>query len=84
MQKKKKTVTPSSKAASKSTRAEKPAYLIVEKIDGEVHVYMESANHYENAKQWRYDSIELSPEVLGHECNLAAYGDNVHFVFKLA
>lgn len=80
---KKQTTKPSNKKQV-ANKPEKPAYLIVEKIAGVVHVYMESEAHYENAKDYRFDSIKLPAEMLEYECNLEAYGNDVHFVFKLA
>lgn len=80
---KKQTTKPNNKKPA-TNKLEKPAYLIVEKINGAAHVYIESAAHYDSAKDYRLDSIKLPVEMLEHECNLNAYGNDVHFVFKLA
>lgn len=62
-----------------------PAYVIVQKLNGRVYTYMETEEHYKNAEQHRVadGGFRLDTSLLGFECDLRAYGDNVYFVFPL-
>jgi len=59
--------------------------LIVEKLDGEVFVYMETEREYDNNEPERIDegSRRLPFSILNQECDLSAYADNVHWSFYL-
>lgn len=77
---------PKIKAVSSISTPEPPAdYVIIEKVKGVTYVYTESAEHHANVQPTRLkESIRLHNDMLRHECNFDAYGQNVHFVFKLA
>lgn len=64
---------------------EQPAYIIVEKVDGKVHVYRETAAHYAVTEpdRQRDGSRRLPPELLDFECDLSCYGSGVYFVFPI-
>lgn len=59
--------------------------LIVEKMDGEVYVYLESERTYEANQPSRESdgSRRLTGRLLLEECDLSAYADNVHWVFDV-
>jgi hypothetical protein len=60
--------------------------LIVEKVDGQIHVYREDEKHFNKAQHQRLvdKSIRIDPSSLDGECNLDTYPDNdFHIVFDL-
>lgn len=62
-----------------------PAYVIVQKLNGRVYTYRETAEHFESAEKHRRDDgcQRLDPMLLGIECDLSVYADNTYFVFPL-
>lgn len=56
--------------------------LIVEKMDGDVYVYLESEALYRSNEAER-GSRRLPTSILDWECDLSAYADDVHWVFDL-
>jgi hypothetical protein len=59
--------------------------LIVEKLDDDVFVYLESEQQYFENESARLDggSRRLSPALLKEECDLSIYASGVHWVFNV-
>jgi hypothetical protein len=59
--------------------------LIVEKMDDEVFVYLESEQQYFENETARLDegSRRLPPALLREECDLSIYASGVHWVFNV-
>lgn len=61
------------------------ARLVIEKLDGEVHVCIESETSHEinQALREAEGSRRLSGRLFHEESDLSAFADNVHWVFSV-
>lgn len=58
-------------------------YLIIEKQKNkEVHAYVETTEHFEQADKWRL-MRQLTIDDLDEECNLHEHGDNFYIVVPI-